>query len=132
MIELINAYKNTDYKVYQPDLVLKIGVKNQELDHLLSSLKATTWAYITAFNPYSKTLSKAENLKRHEKLKTKISNYQFYEGEGIGEDKNWEPEISLLIIGIPHQEAMDIGKFFEQNAIVIGEIKGLPVLKILA
>jgi hypothetical protein len=131
MIELINAYKNTDYIVYNPSLVIKIGVKNQALDSLLKALNATTWAYITAFNPYSKLLSEASNRRRHEILKTKIENYRFYEGEGVGEDKKWKPEISLLILGISLEEAMEVGNCFEQNAIVVGEIYGIPELKML-
>lgn len=131
MIELINAYKNTDYIVYNPSLVIKIGVKNQALDSLLKALNATTWAYITAFNPYSKLLSGASNSSRHEILKTKIGKYRFYEGEGVGEDKKWKPEISLLIIGISLEKAMEVGNCFEQNAIVVGEIYGIPELKML-
>jgi len=131
MIELIKAYKNTEYRVYNPRIVIKIGVKNQPLDSLLKALNARTWAYITAFNPYSKLLSEASNRSRHEILKTKIGNYRFYEGEGVGEDKTWKPEISLLIIGISHEEAMEVGNSFEQNAIVVGEIYGIPVLKML-
>jgi hypothetical protein len=131
MKELINAYNTTEYKVYSPAIVIKIGTSNQELNDLLISFNATTWAYITAFNPFSKILTKAENLKRHEELKVKIENYKFFEGEGVGEDKAWEPELSLLIIGIPINESIEIGKFYEQNAIVIGEINGVPELKML-
>lgn len=131
MTELINAYNNTEYQVYNPPMVIEIGIKNQELNDLLSSLNLTTWAYITAFNPFSKSLSKQENLKRHKELRVKIANYKFYEGEGVGEDKTWEPEISCLVVGISYQEAIAIGNFFEQNAIVIGDINGVPELKML-
>jgi hypothetical protein len=131
MTELINAYNTTEYKVYSPPIVLKIGTASQELKDLLISYNATTWAYITAFNPFSKILTKSENLKRHEELKVKISNYKFFEGEGVGEDKTWEPETSLLVVGISLNEAIEIGKFYEQNAIVVGEINGVPELKML-
>lgn len=131
MTELINAYNNTEYQVYNPPIVIKIGIKNQDLNDLLVSANATSWAYITAFNPFSKSLSKQENLKRHNELKVKIANYNFFEGEGVGEDKSWEPEVSLLIIGIPINEAIEIGEFYEQNAIVVGEINGVPQLKML-
>jgi hypothetical protein len=36
-----------------------------------------------------------------------------------------------LVVGISHHEAIAIGNFFEQNAIVIGDINGVPVLKML-
>ena len=131
MTELINAYNTTEYKVYSPSLVIKIGIANQVLNDLLISYNASTWAYITAFNPFSKILTEAENLKRHEGLKVKIANFKFFEGEGVGEDKSWEPEVSLLIIGISINEAIEIGEFYEQNAIVVGEINSVPQLKML-
>jgi hypothetical protein len=131
MIDLINAYNTTEYKVYYPAIVIKIGIGNQVLNDLLISFNVSTWAYITAFNPFSKILTNAENLKRHEELKVKIRDYKFYEGEGVGEDKAWEPEISLLVLGISLIDAIEIGKFYEQNAIVVGEISGVPELKML-
>jgi hypothetical protein len=131
MTELINAYNNTEYKVYNPPMVIKIGFENQELIDLVHSLNKTTWAYITAFNPFSKSLSIEENLKRHNELKVKVASYKFFEGEGVGEDKTWEPEISCLVVGISPEEAIVIGNYFEQNAIVIGDINGVPELKIL-
>jgi hypothetical protein len=131
MTELITAYNNTEYKVFNPPMVIKIGIENHELNNFVSSFNKKTWAYITAFNPFSKSLSKEENLKRHEELKVKIASYKFFEGEGVGEDKTWEPETSYLVVGISHEEAIAIGNFFEQNAIVIGDINGVPVLKML-
>jgi hypothetical protein len=131
MTELINAYNATKYKVYSPSIVIEIGIANEVINDLLISVNATTWAYITAFNPFSKILTKAENLKRHEELKVKIGNYKFFEGEGVGEDKTWEPEISFLVLGISLNDAIEIGKFYEQNAIVVGEINGVPKLKML-
>jgi hypothetical protein len=131
MTELINAYNTTEYKVYSPAMVIKIGLANQELNDLLISFNASTWAYITAFNPFSKILTEAENLKRHQELKVNIENYKFFEGEGVGEDKTWEPEISFLVLGISLNDAIEIGKFYEQNAIVVGEINGVPELKML-
>ena len=131
MIELINAYNTTEYRIYSSELVIKIGIANQELDNLLISANAKTWAFITAFNPFSKSLSKEENLKRHKELKDKIASYKFFEGEGVGEDKTWEPDLSYLVVGISHEDAIKIGKFFEQNAIVIGNFNGVPQLKML-
>jgi len=99
-----------------------------EISKRIKYAYATTWAYITAYNPYSKSLSKDESFKRHEQLKQKVNGYTFFEGAGVGEDTNWEPETSLLVIGILKKESIEIGKYFEQNAILVGEIYGLPEL----
>jgi hypothetical protein len=131
MNELISAYNNTKYTVYSPIITIQIGVNNSELDELLKKFNITSWAYVTAFNPFSKVLSKKENLEKHDELKEKVKGYKFYEGEGVGEDASWEPETSLLIMGISKKESIELGIYFEQNAIVVGAINGLAELKIL-
>ena len=131
MNSLIEAYKNTKYKVFEQDMIIEIGEFNQHLDNLLIKYKAVEWAFITAYNPYSKVLSDIENEIRHNNLKVLTIDYITFEGHGIGEDPTWEPELSLLIIGITKDEASKIGKKYEQNAIVWGEINSTPELIIL-
>lgn len=70
-------------------------------------------------------LTEQENLLRYEKLRDRLQHYRFFEGEGVGEDPEWLPEKSFLIIGITKSDAAKIGILSEQNAIVIGE-KGKP------
>ncbi len=120
--QLLEAYLNTDYKVFNPSLTIKIGEHNVELDKLLISNNVTEWAYITPLNPFSKILSKEENDLRFEELKNKITTNIFFEGEGVGTDPSWKPERSLLIMGITKDEAIEIGNEFEQNAIVYGNV----------
>jgi hypothetical protein len=128
---LIEAYKNTKYKVFNPNLVIEIGVMNNDLNDILSKNNATEWAYITAFNPYSKVLTDSENKDRHLELQEVNKSFLTYEGHGVGTDPSWEPELSLLVIGISKSEAILIGKKFEQNAIVYGKIDNTPELLIL-
>lgn len=54
-----------------------------------------------------------------------------FEGNGVGEDPTWKPELSLFIIGISKDEASKIGTKFKQNAIVYGKINFAPELLIL-
>ena len=68
---------------------------------------------------------------RHEELKDLTKNYMTFEGHGVGQDPTWEPELSLFIIGISKDDALKIGKEFEQNAIVYGLINETPQLLIL-
>jgi hypothetical protein len=129
MNDLLEAYKNTKYKVFELNLTIEIGKSNQEVDAILAKYNASEWAFITAFNPYSKVLTDNENKIRHEELK-KLT-YVTYEGHGIGEDPTWEPELSLLIIGISKDDASILGNKFEQNAIVNGKTNSEPELLIL-
>ena len=131
MNALIEAYKNTKYKVFEPDLTIEIGVLNQAVNMLLIKHKSAEWAFITAYNPYSRVLTDDENKVRHDELKELTKDYITFEGHGVGEDPAWEPELSLFVIGITRDEASKIGKKFEQNAIVYGVINSNPELIIL-
>ena len=129
--DLISAYNKTKFHVFIPTIVIEIGKRNEDLDTLIKRDDQAEWAYITAYNPYSNELTDKENLKRQSLLLSKISDYKFYEGEGVGEDSTWKPERSILIVGITKNEAISLGREFEQNAIVYGKINEVPELIIL-
>ena len=112
MNDLLEAYKNTKYKVFQDDIVIEIDKLNDKLKELLNKYNSTEWAFITAFNPYSKVLTQDENIERHNELKVLTNSYIIFEGLGIGEDPSWEPELSLFIIGITKEDAIFIGNKF--------------------
>ena len=131
MNSLIEAYKNTKYKVFGSTITIEIGKFNQDLNNLILNHNSNEWAFITAYNPYSKVLTNDENKIRHYELKELTENYVTFEGHGVGEDPTWEPELSLFIIGISKVEASKIGKKFEQNAIVYGELNNSAELIIL-
>ncbi len=131
MNDLIEAYKNTKYKVFEPAIIIEISRYNQDLDNLLLKHNSNEWAFITAYNPYSRVLTNDENKMRHDELKELTKAYVTFEGHGVGEDPAWEPELSLFIIGISKDEAWFIGTKFEQNAIVCGVINKPPELLIL-
>lgn len=126
--DLILAYTNTKFHVFFPAIVIEIGKRNEELDTIIKKDGQTEWAYLTAYNPYSKELTDKENLKRQSQLLSKISGYKFYEGEGVGEDPTWKPERSILIAGITKNDAISLGREFEQHAIVYGKINEVPEL----
>jgi len=127
---LLNAYQNTRYCVFEPPIEIRIGEHNSKLNELLMEHGQVNWAFITAYNPYSHILSGEENKERHSQLINAVRTYTYFEGEGIGEDPSWQPEKSLLIIGITEENAISIGRKFEQNAIVIGSENQSPSLKV--
>ena len=129
--DLILAFTNTKFHVFIPSIIIEIGKRNEDLDALIKKEGQTEWAYLTAYNPFSKELTDKENLERQSQLLSKISDYKFYEGEGVGEDPTWKPERSILIVGITKNEAISLGREFEQNAIVYGKINEVPELIIL-
>lgn len=131
MNDLIEAYKSTKYKVFKHDIVIEIDKFNKKLNELLNKYNSIEWAFITAFNPYSNILTIDENTERHNELQRLTDSYITFEGHGVGDDPSWDPELSLLIIGITKEDAMSIGIKFEQNAIVYGTNKSLAELIIL-
>jgi hypothetical protein len=128
MNELIQAYKETDFNVYEPKITIKVGQVNQELDRLLQSHNCITWAYITAWNPYSELTDDRTNEEKNNQLRDDLTDYILLAGEGVGSDQSWQPEISFLILGIALDDAIIIGKKYRQNAIVVGKIYEEPQL----
>lgn len=130
--ELEEAYKATDYVVEEGNvkIVIRLDRKNRELDQLLAELAINTWAFITAFNPRSERLMEKENVARHSELlaATTAGNYEFLNGYGRGSIGDWPPEKSLFIFNIDREAAIEIGKRFGQNAIVVGQVGGVPEL----
>jgi hypothetical protein len=131
MNDLIEAYKNTKYIVFDLNLTIVIDKSNLEINELLVKHNTKEWAFITAYNPYSRALTNEENRIRHNELIEMTKNYVTFEGHGVGQDPIWQPELSLFIIGISKVEASKVGKKFEQNAIVYGKLNNSPELLIL-
>lgn len=130
--ELLKAYSNTRYNVEELSLEIRIGRSNELLNELLKKNNVNSWAFITAWNPGSKQLTKEVNDQRHKELKDSVKDFIIFEGEGAGIDTDWPPEKSLLILGIQEEQAIETGIAFGQNAIVIGSINSIPALKILS
>lgn len=128
--ELELAYRNTAYKVPALNLEIRIGQYSPSLDALLKQQNAATWAFITAYNP-GVLLTEEQNRARLEALRRVIVGYRYFEGEGVGEDEEWLPEKSFLVIGISREDAIKLGKRFNQNAIVFGKVDEPDELLIL-
>lgn len=131
--ELLEAYRGTDYVVFgEPELVLRIGEPNPDLDELLDAEGATTAAFITAANPRGKRRGAWENEIANAAL-VKSQNeagFRCFEGEGRAPDRKWV-ERSVLVVGIPRADAVIVGRAFEQNAIVFAERGRAPELVLL-
>ena len=127
---VVQAYLNTIYAVKKPKLSIKIGEINQPLNIFLIDNNSFTWAFVSAFNPHSTILSDEENELRHSDLIQSVINlnFRYCEGEGIPPDDSWKAEKSLLILDIAKKDAIDLGKTYNQNAIVFGRLNQAPEL----
>ena len=118
------AYRNTVYIAVldERELHIRIDRATTDLDTALVRRGVATWAFITAWNPLSQMLSRAENDARHAKLIEEASAWHFETGVGRGEpaDGAWVPEASVLVLGINQSEALALGRRYGQLAIVVG------------
>lgn len=124
--ELFEAYKNTTYRVYSPigEIDIRIGVLNPLLKELLLSNNVASWAFITAYNPYSVMQDVGVNTLLNTQLEDYLSGkrYVFFKGMGVGDDDSWEPEASFMVLNIGKEDAIKLGRQIKQNAIVVGVI----------
>ena len=107
----------------QGTVVLRHGEPAPAVDALLEPA-APGWAFLTAWNPGSRRLSRPENERRQQALVRELSGrYRLFHGQGVGDD--WPAELSVLALGIPHGEALARGRAWGQLAVVLGN-RGEP------
>lgn len=123
---LQDAYRSTTYRVYSEkngDVDVLIGQSNLEIDAILKSNQVKSYAFITAWNPYSKEVLNSENQAANQELEKLIATFSFYKGFGIpSNEKDWKGEESYFVMGISLEEATSLGQQFKQNAIVFGTV----------
>jgi hypothetical protein len=119
---LVLAYRATDYVVFSDSraFLIRIGHHSLVIDGLLTKMKTRNGAFITAWNPFSKSQSAGANAYWDRELKGYLSSrgFAFLAGESRGEIGEWPPESSILAFGMSRVQAASIGRRFRQNAIV--------------
>ena len=131
---LLESYRNTDYKVQGQDLfILKIGQSSKPLLRLYKHHRCDCAAFITASNPFSQKLDPSVNAQRHLDLKADLisRSLTFIEGVGLGKDPVWPGEASYLVIGLGLEASRVLGNKFNQNAMVWCDSQAMPQLVLL-
>ena len=118
---LTEAYESTRYEAHLPQgtVMLRHGQPAPALDPLLKP-GAPGWAFVTAWNPGSRRLSRPENERRQAALVRELGRYRLFHGAGIGDDGKWPAEQSILALGIPPAEALARGRAWGQFAVLLG------------
>ena len=126
---LWKAYEESDFIVHSiPEFVLNIGQFSDQLMQLLSFHKVTTAAFLTAYNPFSKQLSRDKNSTRQSNFAKEVQSRGLSFLQGLGQHPNhkWEGEPSLLVLGIAFEAAKKLARTYEQNAFVWGDESCIP------
>jgi hypothetical protein len=91
--DLVVAYRATDYVAFNGSRAFSvwIGHRSLEIDGLLSKMKTSSGAFITAWNPYSRSLSLGANGYWDRELKSylRARGFAYLEGEGRGQIGEW-------------------------------------------
>jgi Protein of unknown function (DUF3293) len=98
--DLVLAYRATDYVAFNDsrEFLIRIGRHSLVIDELFARMKTSSGVVITAWNPYSKSLSPGANAYWDRELKVYLNarRFAFLAGEGRGEIGEWPPEPSVL------------------------------------
>ena len=121
--ELENSYREAIYAINNSGIYIKVGHKNKEIDLILEDYNADTWAFVTAWNPGGKAISREENLERQIKLLLDIQQFILMEGYGAAEDDSWT-EDSFFVVGITADKAREVCGKYGQAALLFGEKGG--------
>lgn len=119
---LLEAYKATCYEIIDPKVAIFIGQENEALQTFLKENEITNWCFITAWNPFSNALPTEENSALNESLRLDLKDYKILEAQGKDTIGNWPPEPSFFVANISEDQAIALGKKYQQNAIVYGTI----------
>ena len=129
MADLDAAYRGTSYLIDAPEapIAIRVDETSAELDALLERFDVRTWAFITAYNPYSEQRDAGENQERHRMLLEAVRErgLHSFPSRGVDDDGTWPTERGLLILGIERDDALGLGRRLEQNAILVG-VAGSP------
>jgi hypothetical protein len=128
------AYAETEFRVDGPSsFVLRIGHPSEQLALAHVQQQVSCSAYLTACNPRSAPLSDTDNQQRQLALAAELTRRGLYFLPGVGQHpyNGWPGEPSYLVFGLSLEEAMALGRDWEQNAIVWAGEDAVPQLILL-
>jgi Protein of unknown function (DUF3293) len=114
--DFAEAYTLTHYKTPQVSFTLS----TEKMDVVLFA--GRRYAIVTAHNPRSEAFSKEENDQRHQALQHYLQEKKYDLDPSLGQspDGSWSEE-GFVIFDIELASALDIGRTFEQHAILYGQ-----------
>jgi hypothetical protein len=130
---LIQAYRETHYKVPGLELALVIDQPNPALELAHHRHRADCSAFITACNPYSAELTPGENERRQRHLAEELRSRSLSFADGVGQhpSNGWAGEPSFLVFGLTLEAAKSLCTRLEQNGFVWSGADAVPKLILL-
>lgn len=130
----IKAYETTIYRVRigPKAMTLRIGRHSPELAQLYEQHGSACAVFITAFNPFGRKQGDHANEGAHARLGKQLRADSQHVVEGVGADptEKWK-EKSYLAFGIDVDAARELGRSFQQDAVVWIGKDAIPQLLLL-
>lgn len=129
------AYEKAVYCVFaSPGVEFRVGAPSDVLDAMMAMSRVRCAAFVSSAT--ARGAASPENERRLAEFLLRAQTagmaYRIYQGEGRDPAGEWPAEPSVLIMGIPREEAEALGRKLEQNAIVWIEKGKAPELVALA
>ncbi len=118
---VVQAYLHAEYRIDStPPCVLKIGQASTCLVGIYEHYGVNCAAFITAFNPLGRQYSPAENAVFQQRLLDQLARQRkpVLQAAGIDPEHVWPVEGSVLVPGLELAPAREMGREYDQNAIV--------------
>lgn len=132
--DLLGAYLETIYRVFStPPFDLRVGQRSLALADACHRSGVSCCAFVTACNPFSRYVSRTENLRRMEALRRDLSarDFRLIPGLGFHPTGKWPGEASFLVLGLTLRGAREVGENFGQNAVLWAGLDAKPELILL-
>lgn len=125
---LVDAYRATDFVVKTTEaIVLRVDTPVPQLTQWLTTQRCETAAVITAWNPFSQSLSKKENARRNQELRAAIeaNDLRSAPAAGCARSGNWDSEESFCVFNATGEVIDGWMQRFGQYAVVIADKQGI-------
>jgi hypothetical protein len=129
--DLVQAYLRTAYHVESdPPFVLRIGRHSPALAALFAASGTSCAAFLTAWNPFSQATDAGRNAESQRRLERDIApgGWRALPGFGRGDEGDWPPERSVLVLGVPLATARIWAGKYRQNAFLWCPESAVPEL----
>lgn len=129
---LLAAFHSAHYVVFDAPthFTLRIGHYSPALTSLMSRHNAGTVAILTAYNPEAKPVNAQANIHAQQKLLDAINKLDLFHchGENTAPDGAGHVEPTIVVLGIPQEQALALAQQFGQLAFVYSDAKAIPEL----
>lgn len=133
--EKIRAYEATHYRAGggADALILRIGQHSPKLALHYKDTGANCALFITAFNPFGQKQDDAANEAAHARLgeQLRAASNHVVAGEGADPSGQWPAEKSHLAFAIDADAARELGRHYQQDAVVWIGKDAVPQLVLL-